>query len=145
MSLNLTGAFTALVALVDSCASVQNVIQGEPLSLPASVSAYVNIGTPRPVDQRTSGLIMIETEYLVTFGFRVAGTDESGPELKLCAAIQEFILAFYADRKAGSLGGTVESMELDFSPAGLPEFRPVAGQEFRLFPVIVRVKQQQTT
>lgn len=133
----------ALVTFVAAIPGVQSVRKGEPTGLPTAVAAFISIGAHPYNDRTTTGLVRRDGEFWVTFGYRVANAPETIEET-LADVLDEFEKRFLDERKTGRLGGTVESMEIDTSPAGAAEYRPLSGQEFRLYPVIIRVVQHHT-
>jgi hypothetical protein len=137
VSFNAKAPLAALVTLVTGLAGVQSVAKGVPESLGHQVCAYVTLGGQRPFD-KASGLRERELRYRVTFAYRVAGS-EGAAEDKLADVVDALEVALYADR---TLGGTVRSLEADFSAADDPRYTMVSGQEYREYPVVVTVKQQ---
>lgn len=132
-----------LVTFLATIPGVQAVRKGEPTSYTAQITASVSLGAAPPKD-RTTGLIRRELEFWVTFGYRT-DANVALAEDTLADILDALEALFYGERKdATPLGGTVDSMELDTSPASAAEYRPVAGQEYRLYPVIIRVVQQHT-
>lgn len=127
----------ALVTLVGGLAGVQRVVRGVPESLSHAVCAYVTLGGQRPYD-KASRLRARDMTYRITLAYRVRG-DEGSAEDAIADLLDALEDALYADR---TLGGTVESLEANFSAADDPRYVPVAGQEYREYPVLVTVKQQ---
>lgn len=134
----------ALVTFVATIPGIQSVRKGEPLTLPYAVSAFISVGAHPVADFATSGRLDRSGEFWITFGYRI-GDASATAEDTLADVLDEFMRRFFDERKdATPLGGTVEDMELDMSPASAAEYRPMGGQEFRLYPVIVRVRQTHT-
>ncbi|RJQ04819.1 MAG: hypothetical protein C4551_10090 [Bacillota bacterium] len=125
-----------LETLVSGLASMQDVQIGVPGSLSNQVSAYVTLGGLNPKD-KAAGLRSLWQNFLITFGYRTDG-NVSTAERTLADLLKELEQALFDDR---TLAGTVESLEADFSGADDPQYVPIAGQEFRRYPVLVRVKQ----
>lgn len=136
MAFNTKSPLGALVTLVTGLVGVQAVYKGVPESISHRVSAYVTLGGQRPYD-KAAGLRGREMSYRISFVYRVAGA-EATAEDAVADLIDALEAALYADR---TLGGTVESLEASFSAADEPRYVPVAGQEFREYPVLVAVKQ----
>lgn len=132
-----------LVTFIDGLTGVQSVTKGEPTSYTAAVSASISLGAAPMNDRQTTGNVRRDLEYWVTFGYRTSNNVALAEET-LADILDELESKFLVERKTGRLGGTVDSMELDTSPASAAEYRPVAGQEYRLYPVIIRVVQQHT-
>lgn len=139
MAFDTKAPLAALVALVNSLASMQLAGKGVPESPSRQVTASVTVGGQRPFD-KAAGLRAREQHYLIIFRYRLDG-DEGAAEDAIADLIDQLEAALYADRK---LGGTVESLEADFSAADDPRYVPVAGQEFREYPIVVTVRQQRT-
>lgn len=132
-----------VVALVQGLTGMQTVYTGVPESLATRVSAYVTLGPQPEQDKRGGGVLQKEGRIRVTFGYRVKGA-EAAAEQDLADMIDRFQTAYYAARRT-NLNSTVDSLlTLDHSPAGGPEYQPVAGQEYRRYPVDVVFTQQQT-
>ena len=114
---------------------------GTPEGLSRAAAGYVTLGPAQPIDRAAGGLIERTVDCHIVFGYRVKGAEDTA-ELSIADAVDAFTLAFYAsDRK---LDGTGESAELDFGLVGSAEYEQIAGQEFRLYPIVVRVKQRQS-
>lgn len=114
---------------------------GTPESLGRQAAGYVTLGSAQPRDVAAGGLIERATDCHLVLGYRVKGADQAA-ELAVAAAVDAFTLAFYgSDRK---LDGAGESAELDFGLVGSAEYQRIAGQEYRLYPIVVRVKQRQS-
>jgi len=138
MALNTSSALEAIVDLLEGISGLNAVQKGAPESYSKSVTAHVTVGGQRVVD-KAGGLIQREARYFIAFAYRVQGA-EATAETALAGIIDSFITAFYADR---TLGGTVNANTLlDMSGADEPDYRPVAGQEVRIFPVVVVTTQQ---
>lgn len=145
MSLNALAPLDALVTMVTAISGVQTVFRGAPESLPTRVSAYVTLGGHTIDSDEFHGLERV-ARYLVVFGYRVMGA-ESTAEATIAAAVDAFEVAFFAARLAGTgLFATattqVEDGGLDVSGADSPEYAVYAGQEYRLYPLLVTVSQR---
>lgn len=114
---------------------------GTPENLARRAAGYVTLGPAQPGDVAAGGLIERRVECHLVLGYRVKGA-EATAELDIAAAVDAFTVAFYASDR--SLGGAGESAELDFGLVGSAEYEQIAGQEFRLYPIVVRVKQRQS-
>lgn len=140
MSFNTLAPLTEIRTLL-TAAGVQQVHTGVPESLGFRVSAYVALAGQRIVD-KAGRLLQRETHYFVGIGYRVKGA-EATAEQDLAALLDAFITQFYAARATG-LNGTAENCALDLSLADNPSYQVLAGQEIRVYPLIVTATQQQT-
>ncbi|HXI16801.1 MAG TPA: hypothetical protein VNM48_10535 [Chloroflexota bacterium] len=150
MALNLLAPKERLITVLGGLATspAVTVITGVPESLPARVSAYITLGPIIPL-RGSLGLQKSRVEYLVTFAYRVAG-NEGAAEDAILTIVPLFMAALLEERKT-RLAGTVVSLGEDnaegapvvFSRASSPEYFPLAGQEFRLYPGIVPTIQQE--
>ena len=136
MAFNCKAPLQALKTLVEGLAGMQDVLEGVPQSLAYRVSAYITVGGQQPKDS-AGGLRSRWASYRVTFAYRVGGAETTAEEA-IADLLDALEAALYADR---TLSGTVESLEADWSAADEPRYVPVAGSEFREYPVMVRVKQ----
>lgn len=114
---------------------------GTPENLGRAAAGYVTLGPAQPVDRAAGGLIERTVDCHIVFGYRVKGAEETA-ELAVADAVDEFTLAFYASDR--TLSGVGTSAELDFGLVGSAEYEQIAGQEFRLYPIVVKVKQRQS-
>lgn len=137
MTFNTPAALNAIVNLVSGLPSLQGLaLKGAPANLDYKVTAFVACGGQAPKD-KAAGLRQRAMNFWVMFAYRTGG-DVATAENTIAALLDEFETALYADR---TLGGVVESVEADFSSADSPDYRTVAGHEYREYPVIVTVKQ----
>jgi hypothetical protein len=130
----------AIKALAESIPAVGSVSIGQPENLPRRVTAWVELGPQPVVDRTTGGLMQRDGEYLLVIAYRVKGA-EANAELDLAATLDELTRAFYADR---TLGGVGTNGSLDFGLAGTGDYQPIVGQEWRIYPVLVRISQRDT-
>lgn len=147
MSFTTSAPLTALQAMEAATTGVQAAQIGAPESFSTRVSAYVTVAGQRIID-KAGGLLQREADYFCAFGYRVAGA-EATAETTLAAAVDSFVAAFYAARAARTglfavATTQVLSGTLDLSLASAPEYRTVAGQEYRILPFLVTVTQQAT-
>lgn len=137
---NTPALLDAIVAVVQGLSGMQGTVStGVPESLPTRVSAFVTVGdlTPR---RKATQLLQREARFRVTLGYRVRGA-EATAERDLAALVDRFTTALYADP---TLGGVATRADLDLAAADSPEYAPIAGQEYRLYPMTVMAAQQQT-
>lgn len=137
MAFDLAGPLNRIVAILTGLTGMQAVSVGVPESLGTRVSAYVTLGGLRVADKATQ-LLQREQRYYVAFAYRVAGA-EATAEADLMAMVDAFIAAIYADR---TLAGTARGVTVDAGLADQPEYRTLAGQEFRVYPIVVGCTQQ---
>lgn len=114
---------------------------GTPENLGRRAAGYVTLGSAQPADRAAGGLIERTVDCHLVLGYRVKGAEETA-ELDMAAAVDAFTLAFYASDR--TLGGAGTSAEIDFGLVGGAEYERIAGQEFRLYPIVVSVKQRQS-
>lgn len=125
-----------IVTILEGIAGVQEVTTGVPESFGHQVAAFVTLAG-QTVRHFATNSLEREARYFVGLGYDVAGAEETA-ETTLAAIVDAFILAVYADK---TLGGTVKSADLDLSPSNSPDYQPIAGAEFRMYPVLVLTKQ----
>lgn len=140
MALNSTAILQALKALVEGLGSEWSVSIGQPENLPRQRTAWVELAAQPVMDRAVGGLMQRDGEYLIVIAYRVRG-GESTAELALAGIVDELTRAFYADR---TLGGVGTNGSLDFGLAGTGDYQPIVGQEWRVYPVLVRISQRET-
>jgi hypothetical protein len=145
MSLNLGAPLDALVSMVAGISGVQAVYRGAPESMSNRVSAYVALGG-HSIESDEFRELERQQRYLVVFGYRVQNA-EATAEDTIADAVDAFEMAFFSARAAGTgLFATattqVEDGALDVAGADSPEYAAYAGQEFRLYPLVVTVVQR---
>jgi len=123
----------AIKSILDAVTGTQATYKGIPESIAAKVTASVSVGDRVPRD-KAAGYHETDINFFVEFAYRVSGA-ESGAEDTLADWLDAFEEAWLADRK---LGNTVRDSSLDFSLSNTPNYRPTAGSEFRVYPVVVR-------
>lgn len=130
------GPLNRLKTILAGIAGVGQTTKGIPESVGARVSASVSVGGQR-LEFDAFKILERMTGYFVEFAYRVQG-NEGAAEDQLAAFLDAFLAALYADQ---TLGGTCEGIETDFSLTSDPNYRPTAGQEFRVFPLVVWARQ----
>ena len=139
--LNTNAAFLALVALVQNLVGMQGTVyQGVPESFAGNVSAYVAIGDLRVTDRTTGNYLEFEQDFLIVFGYRVRGAEQTA-EQKVAEFKDKFVRALFHDR---TLGDVVNKVTLISGLAGSPQYLAFAGSETRLYPMAVRICQAET-
>lgn len=136
---------TAIKAQLTSPPSGAIATIGAPESFDNRVGAYVALMGPILFHQNVTDLRRTQP-YWCCLGYKVKGAEETA-ERTLADAADAFQVAFYAAKVAGTglfekAVTQVEKGDLDFSPSNYPEYRPVAGVEYRLFPFLINVTQQ---
>lgn len=139
MAFNTKTVLAKLETIVRGLSGVQATYIGVPQSIGERVCAYITLGGQRPFD-KAAGLRQREMQYRVVFSYRVGGDAQSAEE-SIADLLDALEAALYTDR---ALGGTVESLEADFSMASDPRYVATAGMEFREYPVVITVKQSRT-
>ncbi len=112
---------------------------GGPERLTQRAAGYMGLGNAQPRHILSHGLLERWLEFHVVFGYRVRGAEETA-ELDTCDAVDALTIAFYSSDQ--TFGGLGETAELDLSLVGGAEYERIAGLEYRLYPIVVRVKQR---
>lgn len=151
MAFNTAACLTAIKAKLDSAAmttalgdnGLDATYKGAPASVGPKVSAYVTLGSQDIVAHATGGVQRRVAGFFVGFAYKVgkAAGDQAAPEDALAALLDAFITAIYTDR---TLGGACKTASLDLSRANEPLYEVRAGQEFRVYPVLVLCTQDAT-
>ncbi len=137
MALNLAGPLGKITDLLEGLSGIQAVYRGVPENIGSRVSAYVTLGG-QTVDEMAFGVHRRRASYFIAFVYRIQGA-EADAENALCSLLDAFIAAVLADP---TLGGTVWDSTLDLSLASDPRYQLIAGQEFRLYPLLLTVEQE---
>lgn len=132
-----------LVTFLTAIPGIQGVRKGEPTDIPTAVTAFIKVGTLPISDRQTSDLARRDGELLVWIGYRVSGAPATAEDT-LADVIDELQRRFLLERKAGRLGGTVDSMTLNTDAASAAEYARIGGQEYRLYPLTITFTQQHT-
>lgn len=148
MSLDSGAVLDALVTMLGSVSGVQRVYRGAPMSLTNTLCAWVALGGHTIASEEfevEDTQLEREARFYVAFGYRVSG-DESTAEDALADAVDDFELTFYQDRLAGSgvfaSGTGVRDGGLSATLADAPEYWALAGQENRIYPMLIAVTQR---
>lgn len=139
MNLNTVAPFEYIVAMVDAIPNLTKVYRGVPASIDMGSVAYVAL-LGQAVPERAQGVLRRRARYMVTFAYKVAGAEDVA-EARLAGHADALIVAYYADR---TLGGTCDSSEIDLSIPDAPDYRALAGQEYRMFPIVITAIQDHT-
>ncbi len=139
MTLDTQASFTYIAEMVDGIPGIVKTYNGVPDSIEAGAVAYVAL-LGQNVPMKVQGVIRRAARIMVTLAYRVIGA-EANAEAKLAANIDEIILAYFADR---TLGGTCQNSEIDLSIPDAPDYRALAGQEYRMYPIVITAFQDHT-
>jgi hypothetical protein len=131
-----------LTALLATIAGIRVVYTGVPKAVDADVAAYVTAGAQTVLDKASGGVLQRIASYDVTLVYAVEG-DSSQAELAVAAALDALVLLLYAERQqpASPLAGL---RGLDLTRSTSAEYLSIVGQEYRRYPIVVDVLQQQT-
>lgn len=134
----------SLPGLADEAGGVTHVHKGVPASLPTRLSVYVALADMlirEKVTQRQD----VSAVFAVNFGYRVDANSAGAvslAETALISAVEDFleVMRLPANR---TLGAVVTNAALTSLTASRPEYQIVAGQEFRVFGLLVTAGQSQ--
>jgi len=138
MAIDVNAPLDRILLICSGLTGVRHAYKGVPVSIQYDFAVFgaLNGGTVEP---KASGSMQTTWRYIVTFVYRT--TNEGTAETALLVALAEFVKAIYDDLR---LAGTVRDTKLDMSLTDSPQYQTLAGQEFRLFPVGVTVKLDDT-
>jgi hypothetical protein len=142
VALNTAAPLARLVAVLEALPGLQTVYVGVPESIGPQVAAYVALAG-QSLSNETNDLAQREARYFVAFAYAVAGA-EATAETTIAGLVDAFQAALLAERDSGMNGGggpVVDSLGWDFSLGDRPDYQPIAGQEFRVWPCLVTVTQ----
>lgn len=137
MAFDSVGPLNYLKTTLAGIAGVNQTYKGVPESIGRRVSAIVAVGGQR-LEFEAMRVVARDAGYFVEFAYRIAENDEGTAEDTLAGFLDAFLVALYADQ---TLGGTCEWIDLDFGLMSDPSYRPTAGQEFRIAPLMVWARQ----
>ena len=121
---------------------------GAPSALGGAVNAYV-AGDVWTISDKTPGLVEHTVDISVTFAYRT-GADVRAVELAIMTRAGLFYTAMLVERRsnaAGSLralGWSLPANYPSFARAADPQYTAIVGQEFRLYPGLVRITAQES-
>jgi hypothetical protein len=130
----------ALMYLIGTIRGLQSVTKGIPEARATRTSASVTGGSMQPYHKAGATLLQRDFRFLVVFFYRVQGAQPDAEDAML-SAVDAFTVAFFR-AEPGELFGTLRNMELDTSPADNPDYQIAAGQEVRVYPIVVTGTQQ---
>jgi hypothetical protein len=131
-----------LTELLATVSGIRVVYTGVPKAVDADVAAYVTAGAQELTDKASGGLLQRTASYDVTLVYAVEG-DSQQAELAVAAALDAFVLLLYAERaQPDSPLRTLSGIDLTRSTSA--EYLSIVGQEYRRYPIVVDVLQQQT-
>lgn len=137
---NFAAMLQQVATIVSGLTGLQQEYIGAPEAIDARVAAYVTLGdaTPRP---RANQVAIREPEIMVTFVYRVAGSEQTA-ELLIASLVDELSAAIFADR---TLAGTSDDAVMDMTMNRQPAYMAIAGAEFRRYIVVITGKQTTST
>lgn len=115
-------------------------VGGAQLGVPESISTRVYgmvTASGQTITSKTTGTIRRQARYNCTLAYRMDG-GEAAAEEAMMDILDAFLDALYADR---TLGGRCKDISVDATLADTPEYQIRVGKEFREYPVIVTVVQ----
>jgi hypothetical protein len=130
----------ALVGMLVNVTGTQAVIKGIPESLTGAVTATASVGDRYPNDMMTE-YHETEVNFYIEFDYDVENQQEDA-ENTVADWLDNLEEAWLQDRinTNGTLAlDFVRTWSLDFSLQSDPRFRPVAGAEYRIAPVVAKV------
>jgi hypothetical protein len=125
------GGLTAVKAVLDGIAGVQATYVGIPEAPGARLTVSVSVGD-RTLRDKMTGYQEADQAYFLEFAYRVAG-NEGTAETQLADWLDLLTEAWLTDR---TVGGVFRNSVLDFTLAATPTYRPTAGAEYRVLPVV---------
>jgi hypothetical protein len=131
------GPFNFIVTLVKGMQGMQYTTKGVPLALPNIASAYITLAGQR-IYWKATELLQKDQRYLITFGYTVSNQPDIAED-RMVALIDQFVNLIYRDP---TMGGLVNTVELEFNLADEPQYQGLAGQSVRRYPVVVLTQQQ---
>jgi hypothetical protein len=142
MALDTAAPLARLVAVLQGLSGLQTVYVGVPESIGPQIAAYVALAG-QSMPNETIDIAQREARYFCAFAYAVAGA-EATAETTIAGLIDAFQVALLAERDSGMNSGSgpiVDSLGWDFSLGDRPDYQPIAGQEFRVWPCLVTVTQ----
>jgi len=136
-SVNTSGAATAVKTLLEGLSGMGLVQIGAPEAIGPQVSAWLTMGSANDT-RKTTGTTQRQQRLFVLFCYRIQGSAATA-ETTLMGLVDAFFAAVNADK---TLGGAVDSAEINSLAADEPEYALRAGQEFREYPMVVYYTQQ---
>ena len=133
-----------LPGLADEAGGVKHVHKGVPASLPTRLAVYVALADML-ISEKVTQRQDVAGVFAVNFGYRVdansAGAVTSA-ETALISAVEDFLEAMRLPANR-TLGGVVTNAALTSLTASRPEYQIVAGQEYRVYGLLVTSGQSQ--
>lgn len=139
MAYNTSAVLTQLQTIASGLANVGAVQIGAPESVSPRVHIWITMGSMNEVI-KAGGLVQRTTRFLCMFAYRVDSA-EATAETTLAALVDAFLQAVNADK---TLNGTALSSEVSSQAADEPAYEVRAAKEYREYPLIVTVTQQDT-
>lgn len=117
--------------------AVTQVYKGIPEQYGPQVAAAITLGG-QTIERKTNTFFIRWAGYYVEFGYRVQGAEQDAED-KVALYADGLIKLIESDK---TLGGTALDVQLDLSLAETPQYLTMRGFENRVYPVIIRAKQQ---
>jgi hypothetical protein len=143
-------ALEGLKALVDTIPSMEAVQIGAPEVGQERIGAWVSVGDPGEIRAVMAGSVYeLDLNLIVWFRYTVEGSEQAA-EAQLADFITELVRRLIRNRQGAvdgvtmNLNGSVSRMGLPQAATGSSEYAMMAGQENRVYPLGVRVIQQET-
>jgi hypothetical protein len=136
-----------LAALAEATTGVDRVYRGAPLSTEGRLVAGVSLGGADLLEPRRTGTVRRRLRYRVLLAYRVGEGDLAfdaerveAAERAIAAALDDFLGRLYADL---TLAQACDSaVQVDLSQADAPEYSSRAGQEDRVYPIVIGATQE---
>lgn len=136
MGWNSAAVMNQLVAILTGIAGINRVYKGIPQTIDARVTVSVTAGGQR-IEFDAFHHLERMAGYFVEFAYRTQG-DVAAAEDEVTDFLDRFLLALYADP---TLGGACDWIDADFGLVNDPAYRPTAGLEYRVMPVVIWARQ----
>jgi len=138
---NVIPALDALITMMGQLTPTVTVYRGVPASMSNQVSAYV-AGAGQSIIPKADRVYDKDARFFVAFGYRVENQVATA-ENTVLQLVDSFATLFITSR-SGSTGifhpsTGVTSGQLDLAVVDSPEYIPMAGMEYRIFPIMVTI------
>ena len=147
MPFNATAVLDKLADLAAATTGVDTVYLGAPLATEGQLVVGVSLGGASLLEPRRMGVVRRRQRFRVLFAYRVGDPAVAGDAGRVAAAerglagvVDDFLGRLYADLTLG--GACYSAVEVDLSQADAPEYRTDAGQEDRVYPIVVGATQE---
>jgi hypothetical protein len=113
--------------------------KGVPESFEAGVVGYITVAGQVITQKAGPKILQRKARYMIVFAYRVDDASADAEDT-MGQAMDALLVKIYADL---TLGGTALNAEVDMTLVDAPEYRAYAGQDYRVYPVVVVATQQQ--